>query len=376
MVLGHKMKKTIVIIVSAMNLGGAQRVVSILCDHWSQNGYQVTLISTYTGEKTNHYLVNENVSLRYLSDSPYLSRSKLVNLLWKLFQLRKLVKSINPDQVISFLTRVNVASALSLVGLKIPLTICERTWTPFATLNKKFYWLYKILFKNIDRIIVQTDESRTWLHNYFPTIEVNVIPNPTMYPIPFQHEQSIDPNSLFHINRKIILASGRMHKYKQFDLLINAYSSISHKYLDWDLVILGDGEERVDLSQQSLNLGLEKRVHLPGSVGNVSVWYQRADLFVLSSSVEGFPNVLLEAMTYGLPCISFDCDTGPRDMIENGINGILIDPADKEFGITRALIRLIDDENYRKEISTNSILLRDRYSVTSIMKKWDHVLDL
>ena len=376
MVLGHKMKKTIVIIVSAMNLGGAQRVVSILCDHWSQNGYQVTLISTYTGEKTNHYLVNENVSLRYLSDSPYLSRSKLVNLLWKLFQLRKLVKSINPDQVISFLTRVNVASALSLVGLKIPLTICERTWTPFATLNKKFYWLYKILFKNIDRIIVQTDESRTWLHNYFHTIEVNVIPNPTMYPIPFQNEQSIDPNSLLQIDRKIILASGRMHKYKQFDLLINAYSSISHKYLDWDLVILGDGEERVDLSQQSLNLGLEKRVHLPGSVGNVSVWYQRADLFVLSSSVEGFPNVLLEAMTYGLPCISFDCDTGPRDMIENGINGILIDPADKEFGITRALIRLIDDENYRKEISTNSILLRDRYSVTSIMKKWDHVLDL
>ena len=376
MVLGHKMKKTIVIIVSAMNLGGAQRVVSILCDHWSQNGYQVTLISTYTGEKTNHYLVNENVSLRYLSDSPYLSRSKLVNLLWKLFQLRKLVKSINPNQVISFLTRVNVASALSLVGLKIPLTICERTWTPFATLHKKFYWLYKILFKNIDRIIVQTDESRTWLHNYFPTIKVNVIPNPTMYPIPFQNEQSIDPNSLLQIDRKIILASGRMHKYKQFDLLINAYSSISHKYLDWDLVILGDGEERVDLLQQSLNLGLEKRVHLPGSVGNVSVWYQRADLFVLSSSVEGFPNVLLEAMTYGLPCISFDCDTGPRDMIENGINGILIDPADKEFGITRALIRLIDDENYRKEISTNSILLRDRYSVTSIMKKWDHVLDL
>ena len=248
------MKKSIVIIVSAMNLGGAQRVVSILCDHWSQNGCEVTLISTYTGEKANHYQVHDNVSLRYLSDSPYFNQNKIANLIWKLFQLRKIVKSLNPDQVISFLTRVNVASALSLLGIKSSLTICERTWTPFATLNKKLFWFYRILFKKVDRVIVQTDKSKYWLRENFPNIKVQVIANPTIYPIPYQNEKSIKPDNLLSQSRKIILASGRLHKFKQFDLLINTFSSLEGDFPDWDLVILGDGEERKDLSSDIFNL--------------------------------------------------------------------------------------------------------------------------
>ena len=376
MVLGRYMKKRIVIIVSAMNLGGAQRVVSILCDHWSQNGYEVTLISTYTGEKANHYHVHDNVSLRHLSDSPYFNQNKIANLIWKLFQLRKILKSLNPDQVISFLTRVNVASALSLLGIKSSLTICERTWTPFATLNKKLFWFYRILFKKVDRVIVQTDKSKSWLREHFPNIKVQVIANPTIYPIPYQNEKSIKPDNLLSLKRKIILASGRLHKFKQFDLLINTFSSLEGDFPDWDLVILGDGEERKDLSSLSFSLGLENRIYLPGSVGNVSDWYERADLFVLSSSVEGFPNVLLEAMTYGLPCVSFDCDTGPRDMISSGVNGVLVDPKDKELGMTAALTQLLTDKDFRNKLSTNSILLRDKYSVKNIMQEWDRVLSL
>ena len=359
-----------------MNLGGAQRVVSILCDHWSQNGYKVTLISTYTGEKANHYQVHDNVSLKYLSDSPYFNQNKIANLIWKLFQLRKILKNLNPDQVISFLTRVNVASALSLLGIKSSLTICERTWTPFATLNKKLFWFYRILFKKVDRVIVQTDKSKYWLRENFPNIKVQVIANPTIYPIPYQNEKSIKPDNLLSQSRKIILASGRLHKFKQFDLLINTFSSLEGDFPDWDLVILGDGEERKDLSSLLISLGLKNRIFLPGSVGNVSDWYERADLFVLSSSVEGFPNVLLEAMTYGLPCVSFDCDTGPRDMISSGVNGVLVDPKDKESGMTAALKQLLTDKDFRNKLSTNSILLRDKYSVKNIMQEWDRVLSL
>ena len=103
-----------------------------------------------------------------------------------------------------------------------------------------------------------------------------------------------------------------------------------YKRQDWDLVILGNGEERDNLNHMTRNFGITDRVHFPGSVGNISEWYERADLFVLSSIVEGFPNVLLEALTYGLPCISFDCNTGPRDIIQDGFNGILVDPNEKE----------------------------------------------
>lgn len=370
------MNKNIVVVVSAMNLGGAQRVVSILCDHWSQNGYKVTLICTYTGEKSDHYQVNKNVTLRYLSNSPLFSRSKPFNLGWKLFQLRKLIKSLDPEVVISFLTRVNVASAISTLGMKSSLIICERTWTPFASLNSTFYWLYRILFKNVDKIIVQTDKSKTWLECHFPDNEISVIPNPVVYPLPLDFERSVNPNNTLPKQRKVILASGRMHKYKQFDLLIRAFSQIKDKYPQWDLIILGDGEERLKLSQMIDALSIGNRVYLPGSVGNIADWYLRADLFILSSSVEGFPNVLLEAMVYGLPCISFDCDTGPRDMIQDGENGILVEPEEKELGLLKALDAMISNPELRNEVSNNSKLLRDKYSVVNIMKKWDEVLEI
>ena len=96
------------------------------------------------------------------------------------------------------------------------------------------------------------------------------------------------------MKKKIILASGRMHVYKQFDLLIKAFSDLSKIYLDWDLVILGSGDEREELQKLVLKLEIESRVHMPGSVGNISDWYERADIFALSSVVEGFPNVSQE----------------------------------------------------------------------------------
>ena len=124
------------------------------------------------------------------------------------------------------------------------------------------------------------------------------------------------------------------------------------------------------------NFGITDRVHFPGSVGNISEWYERADLFVLSSIVEGFPNVLLEALTYGLPCISFDCDTGPRDIIQDGFNGILVDPNEKELGLSNAIDKIIVDQELRLNLAKNSILLRKKYSISNIIQKWNNILDI
>ena len=376
MVLVSPVKKNIVIVVSAMNLGGAQRVVSILCDHWSQENYKVTLISTYTGSKVNHYQVSNDVSSLHLSDSKIFPKSRLINLIWKFIELRRLIRQLSPDVVISFLTRVNVATSLSTVGFNTRLIICERTWTPFATLNKKLFWFYRLLFKRADKVIVQTDKSKSWLNKNFPENSSTVIPNPVVDPLPLHNERSIKPDSLVDKDKRIILASGRMHKYKQFDLLIRAFNAIKDHHTQWELVILGEGEERLELKRLVDELEMSNRINLPGSVGNISEWYERADLFVLSSSVEGFPNVLLEAMTYGIPCVSFDCDTGPRDMIQNGINGLLVHPSEKELGLENALRKLISDKNLRLNISKNATLLREKYSVDNIMKQWDKTLDL
>ena len=121
---------------------------------------------------------------------------------------------------------------------------------------------------------------------------------------------------------------------------------------------------------------ISEKAFLPGTAGNISEWYERADLFVLCSKVEGFPNVLLESMSYGLPCISFDCDTGPSDMIEDGVNGLFINPQEKEQGITKALVKMINDEELCSNFSRQSILLRERYAVKNIMQIWNKALDL
>lgn len=368
------MKKNIVIVVSAMNMGGAQRVVSILCNHWSQHGYAVTLINTFTEKKINHFQLNKNVSLEYLSNNPFIPSNNFCNTLWKFIQLRKLIKSKNPNIVISFLTRVNVATALSSFGIKSSTIICERTWPPFASLDSRFFWIYRLIFRGVDKIIVQTDKSKIWLNKNFSSKHVDIIPNPIVYPLP-EHGRSVNPDSIILKNKKVILASGRLHKFKQFDLLIKAFSNIKDNHPDWDLVILGDGEERNNLNQLTCNLEVVDRVIFPGKVGNMSEWYKRANMFVLSSVVEGFPNVLLEAMAYGLPCISFDCDTGPRDMIKHGVNGILVNPNDKDIGLSNAIDKIISNGNLSSSIANNAILLREKYSIDNIIQKWSDVID-
>ena len=114
-----------------------------------------------------------------------------------------------------------------------------------------------------------------------------------------------------------------------------------------------------------------------GERNDVNILLKDIHINVLSSVYgEAFPNVLLEAMTYGIPCVSFDCDTGPRDMIQNGINGLLVNPSEKELGLENALRKLISDKNLRVNISKNATLLREKYSVDNIMKQWDKTLGL
>ena len=138
---------------------------------------------------------------------------------------------------------------------------------------------------------------------------------------------------------------------------------------------MGYGTNKKMINNFILNNNLKKAVKVIPFQTNPYKYLKQSDLLVLTSLYEGLPNVLLEAMSYGLPSISFDCDTGPRDMIQDGFNGVLINPEDRESGLIKALEKMITDTPFRKSIAENSILIRDKYSVESIMQKWNNVLD-
>jgi len=124
------------------------------------------------------------------------------------------------------------------------------------------------------------------------------------------------------------------------------------------------------LEAQVRDASLGSRVFLPGRVGNVGEWYARADLYVMSPRFEGFPNALVEAMAYGLPVVSFDCDTGPRDIIIHGVNGLLV-PPENVVGLTEALEQLMGDAALRQCFAMRAVEVRERFSMMRIAAVWE-----
>jgi glycosyltransferase involved in cell wall biosynthesis len=188
------------------------------------------------------------------------------------------------------------------------------------------------------------------------------------------HAPRITPDSLCQSGRHLLLAVGRLEAQKGFDWLEDAFINLAKRYPDWDLVILGDGPQHATLQDQARAAGLEKRIFLPGRGGNVGEWYERADLYVTSSRFEGFPNTLAEAMAYGLPAVSFDCDTGPRDIIRHEVDGLLVPPGDVA-ALTAALDQLMGDADLRQRFAERAVEARDRFSMERIAGMWEELFE-
>jgi glycosyltransferase involved in cell wall biosynthesis len=165
-----------------------------------------------------------------------------------------------------------------------------------------------------------------------------------------------------------------LESQKGFDWLIEAFAKLADEHPDWDLVIIGEGSLRVTLEVQVRDLGLECRIFLPGRAGNMAEWYESADLYVMSSRFEGFPNTLVEAMAYGLAAVGFDCDTGPRDIIRHELDGLLV-PQGNVTGLTAALDGLMSDNLTRHRFAERAVEVRDRFSMEKVTGMWEKLFE-
>jgi glycosyltransferase involved in cell wall biosynthesis len=361
-------------LVSAMNSGGAERVAANLVNAWSARGDRVTLLVTFSGKGECFYQLADNVRLVYLADLAG-HMGKGIRAYWaRYFALRKFLKQTRPDVVVAFLTNVNVATLLAAIGLSLKVIVAEHIYPPMLPVGGVLNTLRRLTYPVAFRVTMLTQEGLTWLTTLIPKASGVVIPNPVTYPLPLG-TPALSPATIIDSERSLLLAIGRMDMQKGFDYLLESFAAIASQYSHWDLVILGEGPEHNRLIQQVADLKMQHRVLLPGRAGNMAEWYARADLYVMSSRFEGFPNTLVEAMAHGCAAVSYDCDTGPRDIIRDGVDGLLITPVGDVPALTQALDRLMGNDAERNQMAQRATEVRERYSMPRILAQWDALFD-
>lgn len=360
--------------IHSLSGGGAERVTANLANYWAGNGWEITLVTVAQCSLDFHKLhpAVERISLNLAGDS-----CNVVVGLWqnlrRVMGLRRVLRRMRPDVALGMMTNANVLLALAAFGLGIRAVGSERVHPAQHPLSALWESLRRRTYGWLHTVTALTSESACWLKVHTNARRVPVIPNAAPWPLPVQ-EPRVSPESVCPFGRKLLLGVGRLEEQKGFDWLLEAFAGLVHKHPDWDLVVLGEGPLRTVIERQVQTAGLGKRVFLPGQVGNVGEWYDRADLYVMSSRFEGFPNTLAEALAHGLPAVSFDCDTGPRDIIRHEVDGLLVAPGEMA-SLAAALDRLMGDAALRQRFAQRAVEARERFSMEKIAGMWEELFE-
>lgn len=356
------------LIIHSLGSGGAERVISIIANYWSARGWQITLLTFVDETKVPFYQLNPQVKYLPLGIAKNSANTlEAISNNWELVQkLRKAIVETNPDVAISFMSITNVTTLLATRGLNIPVIVSQRNDPSQFPKSKIWLRLRNLSYRFADRIVVQTGRA----FDYFrPQLEdkMTIIPNPVIL------QTASDSLSQEARTQTSIVAMGRLESQKGFDILLDAFAQLKDNYPEWNLTILGEGSLRQELVSQRARLGLKDRVHLPGRVKDPAKLLRQADMFVMSSRFEGFPNALCEAMACGLPVISTDCPSGPREIIRDGIDGILVTNQDTSQ-LRDAMESLMLDASKRQTLGKKALEIADRFNLESIMYKWEKAI--
>ena len=371
--------KKILVFIGSLTSGGAERVAVSLSKYLSVSEKFEVVFVTLDGYRSDFYTLHHSVKRIAMDMSGATTGiGKYLMNIRRMVAFRKIVKTEKPDIVLGMITRHAVISILACILLPVKVVVSERNYPGKRKNHSMWEILRKYTYRYANAHVVQTSKIAEWLRENTKSTNIHIIPNSISWPLE-NFEPILAPSDFVKQDEKLILAAGSFKEQKGFDLLLDAIPGVLEKHPEWKLVILGgrvdeDEKNSGDLVREQLmsliaEKHLENRVLLPGKAGNMTEWYQRADIFVLSSRFEGFPNVLLEAMASGTACVSFNCDTGPADLIQHGINGMLVEVLNtKELGM--AVYEVMNQPGLREKLADNAIKVRNIYSEEKIMKLW------
>lgn len=343
----------IIISDSTMMHGGAERVIANLSNRLIQLGHEVELLLFY--DRPIWYELDERI--RITIDEKYIGKASILrHMLWR----RKYLKRVKPDVVLSFLAPYNMVNIVSLLGTPIPLIVADRNDPRFVPEKKVIRWLRDFLYKFADGIVLQSNNNKAYFSKDIQkksTVILNAV-----------DVGEYRGSAVHSIKNKEIVSVGRLIQQKNPWMLLEAFSNIHEKYNDYKLVYYGEGELLEPLKSKAIEYGISERVEFRGAVSDVFERLRVSELFVMSSEYEGMPNALLEAMCIGVPVISTKV-SGAVDVIENDINGILVDRNDVKQ-LTRAMERMLSNPEFRKTCACSAVNLADTLESDIIADQW------
>lgn len=363
---------------SLYQFGGMERVLTQKANYLADRGYDVNIIVTDGKDRQPCFKLNPAVKLHNLDinfDQMY-RYGTLKRILLYREKMRLLKKRLNdclcrisPDITISMLRRdINIINEMTDGSHKIGEIHVDKLHYRKFYYNRLPVWVNNYISKRwMNELIAQLrklDAFVTLTHEdaeQWKELEnVQVIPNPV-------NELSVEHSDC---KAKQVIAVGRLFEQKGFDMLIDAWKPVADKHPDWTLKIYGDGELRGALTEQISRLRLDGKCILEPFTDDIYSKYRESSIFVLSSRFEGFGLVIVEAMSCGVPVVSFTCPCGPRDIITDGVDGILADNGDVNM-LSDKISYLIEHNEYRAEMGSNAVSKAQEYSIDKIGAQWD-----
>lgn len=353
-------KKKVAFIIPNLEAGGAERVAVTLAQKFTNENDVFLLVLNKTKVM---YTIDSHIQIHFLKEGYIPSRNWLMALKSNLNFVKKIIKTAKDNQIdvlIGFTATGNILAILSSFFLKAAFYICERNNPEVFQLSFFRTLCIRILYPFADALIVQTDFSKNYFQNFLNPQKIQIIPNPI-------GENLLSKREIYKNRENIILTVGRLDDNKNQKLLLEAFANLNTK--NWKLILVGDGVLKTEYQLLTKTLSISDKVDFVGTVNDIESYYNRAKLFVFTSQSEGFPNALLEALCFGIPCISSDCNSGPSEMIQHKENGFLFE-TNNQKQLEIQMIELMENDSLCLKFSSNAIQSTAKYHATEVYKKW------
>jgi glycosyltransferase involved in cell wall biosynthesis len=380
----------VTIVVSTLTAGGAERAAVNMANHWAARGWRPTILTSSQRGRPVAYALHPRVEHRDIGwrrdpRDDEMDRESVDAIMGVLdirdpvcdplfadivlmTLLRRGIQMTRPDAVISMIDIMNVRVLAATEGLRFRRYVSERC-DPWQTSIHGYEGMRRRLYERADGVITQTEDAARYFARF--GAKCHAIPNVVVAPPP--DERTDDRLSHTPPATRTLIALARLVAFKRLNVIIRAFAHIARKHPGWHLDIWGEGPQRDFLQSVIDRVPGEGRIRLRGHAHDIYPILRDSDLFAMTSTTEGFPNALCEAMACGVPPVVVDCGAGVREIVRHGIDGLIVD-SDGPEQFAHALDRLMSDDAERARLASRAPEVVERFSADKVMARWEEVL--